>query len=97
MTGLSIFNAYRNWGASARYRPQLKQTIGSDTEERGVVSAATFRHHHGVLGHRFSAPACIGYPVGNSTSYRDLATAENWHFFFAWIVGIINRCGLSRP
>ncbi len=101
-TGLNIFNAHPGlyWGQYGADDDDARRwlEIGSDDSAAGVpygflrIGSLTV-HTTGVLGISSGAngqPQAIAYP-GWATfpSYRDLATARNFHFFFAWVL-IIN-------
>jgi thiosulfate reductase cytochrome b subunit len=102
MTGLNIFNAHPmlywgEYGANPDVGRQWLQ-ISSATDAAGNnygylrIGSLTV-HTTGVLGLSTGAngsPQSIGYPSWSTfPSVRDLATARNWHFFFAWVL-IIN-------
>lgn len=102
MTGLNIFNAHPmlywgQYGANPDVARQWLQ-IGSDTNAAGQdfgflrIGSLTIETT-GVLGLSNGAdgsPQAIGYPSwATFPSYRDLATARTFHFFFAWVL-IIN-------
>ena len=99
MTGLNIFNAYPmlHWGQygaspdAASAWLQIGSTGGADP--RGFVRIGdTVIDTTGVLGFSDSkngAAQAIGYPHWVTfPSYRDLATARNFHLFFAWVLVI---------
>ena len=92
-TGLNIFNAHPAlyWGSYGADADDDKRwlEIGS-TGQQGITRIGPVKlDTTGVLGlsndKRGQAQA-IGFP-GWATfpSYRDLGTARNWHFFFAWV------------
>lgn len=101
MTGLNIFNAHPMlyWGKYGANADVARQwlAIGSGTDAAGQfgylrIGDMTIRTT-GLLGlssNGAGGQQAIGYS-GWATfpSYRDLATARNWHFFFAWVL-IIN-------
>ncbi|OYU14720.1 MAG: hypothetical protein CFE37_09655 [Alphaproteobacteria bacterium PA4] len=102
MTGLNIFNAHPmlywgEYGANPDVARQWLQ-IGADTNAAGQdfgflrIGSLTVETT-GVLGLSTGsngAPSYIGYPSwATFPSYRDLATARTFHFFFAWVL-IIN-------
>ncbi len=101
-TGLNIFNAHPGlyWGQYGADDDDSRRwlEIGSDDTAAGVaygfirIGDLTVRTT-GVLGISKGAngmPQAIAYPSwATFPSYRDLATARNWHFFFAWVL-IIN-------
>jgi thiosulfate reductase cytochrome b subunit len=99
MTGLNIFNAYPmlhwgQYGASPDAEHawlQIGSTGGSNPQgfvRVGDVVVTTT----GVLGRSASKAGpqqAIAYPHwATFPSYRDLATARNFHFFFAWVLVI---------
>ena len=103
MTGLNIFNAYPmlhwgQYGASPDAAPpynsawlQIGSTGGGDPKgfvRVGKVVVTTT----GVLGlsaSKAGLPQAIAYPHwATFPSYRDLATARNFHFFFGWVLVI---------
>ncbi len=97
-TGLNIFNAHPAlyWGQYGADDDDAKRwlEIGSadapDGQAYGFVRIGSLTvKTTGVLGISKGAsgqPAAIGYPSwATFPSYRDLATARNWHFFFAWL------------
>ena len=97
-TGLNIFNAHPAlyWGQYGADDDDAKRwlEIGSADDPSGQaygfvrIGALTVKTT-GVLGLSKGAsgqPSAIGYPSwATFPSHRDLATARNWHFFFAWI------------
>lgn len=96
MTGLNIFNAYPllHWGQYGA-RPDAATAwleIGS-VGNQGFVRIGDLRvETTGVLGlsaSKAGAPQAIAYPHwATFPSYRDLGTARNFHFFFAWVLVI---------
>jgi thiosulfate reductase cytochrome b subunit len=101
MTGLNIFNAHPmlywgHYGANAAEGPDTPWlAIGStnDAEPKGYlrIGALTVTTT-GVLGlseAKDGGTQSIAYPHwATFPSYRDLATARNFHFFFAWVLVI---------
>ncbi len=101
-TGLNIFNAHPilywgQYGADADVTRAWLE-IGADTNAAGVdygfLRIGSFNvTTTGFLGLSTGANGArqaIGYPGWLTfPSYRDLATARNFHFFFAWVL-IIN-------
>jgi thiosulfate reductase cytochrome b subunit len=101
MTGLNIFNAHPAlyWGQFGADDDDAKRwlEIGSaDTpagEAYGFVQIGSLMvTTTGVLGvseGKNGQVAAIGYPHwATFPSYRDLGTARNFHFFFAWMLVI---------
>jgi len=101
MTGLNIFNAHPmlywgQYGANAVEGPDPAWlAIGSTagTNPRGYVRIGDVTiTTTGLLGRSASkagTPQAIAYPHwATFPSYRDLATARNFHFFFAWVLVI---------
>ncbi|KPF78281.1 HupC [alpha proteobacterium AAP81b] len=100
MTGLNIFNAHPSlyWGThganpdtALRWLQIGAQNVGGSL--RGFIDILGARiDTTGLLGvstHN-GAPSVIGYPAwATFPSYRDLATARSFHFFFAWVL-IVN-------
>ncbi len=101
-TGFNIFNAHPalywgQYGADADHARRWLE-IGSDDTPRGVaygfvrIGDLTVRTT-GVLGLSAGKDGklqAIAYPSwATFPSYRDLATARNFHFFFAWVL-IVN-------
>ena len=95
MSGLNIFNAHPRlyWGqfGADSDRPFLELGAqGSEDDPRGFAE---------ILGHRIGTTGILGVSAGPDgdpliqgfpswstlPSWRDLATARRWHFFFAWI------------
>ncbi len=99
MTGLNIFNAHPGlyWGQYGADDDDARRwlEIGSDDTPAGKpygflrIGSLTVTTT-GVLGLSTGAngqPVAIAYPSwATFPSYRDLATARNWHFFFAWVL-----------
>ncbi len=98
-TGLNIFNAHPAlyWGQYGADDDDAKRwlEIGSaDTpggQAYGFLRIGELKiTTTGVLGiskGANGAPSAIGYPSwATFPSQRDLATARNWHFFFAWVL-----------
>ena len=101
MTGLNIFNAHPmlywgHYGANAAEgpdRPWLAIGSTGDAEPKGYVRigdlTVTTTGVLGVSDSKAGAPQSIAYPHwATFPSYRDLATARNFHFFFAWVLVI---------
>jgi thiosulfate reductase cytochrome b subunit len=98
-TGLNIFNAHPGlyWGQFGADDDDAARwlEIGSDDSAAGVpygfirIGSLTV-HTTGVLGISTGAngkPQAIAYPAwATIPSYRDLATARSFHFFFAWVL-----------
>lgn len=97
-TGLNIFNAHPSlyWGQGGATTDTRGQWLaigavqGSNGEPRGMTRVGPVAvDTTGVLGVA-SGPSgarqAQGFPSwATFPSVRDLATARNWHFFFAWI------------
>jgi thiosulfate reductase cytochrome b subunit len=101
MTGLNIFNAHPmlywgHYGANAVEGPDTPWlAIGStdDATPRGYIRigdlTVTTTGVLGVSDSKAGDPQSIAYPHwATFPSYRDLATARNFHFFFAWVLVI---------
>ncbi len=101
-TGLNIFNAHPGlyWGQYGADDDDARRwlEIGSDDTPAGqpygfVRIGSLTVHTTGFLGISTGAngkPQAIAYPSwATFPSYRDLASARNFHFFFAWVL-IIN-------
>ena len=97
MTGFNIFNAYPllHWGqyGASPDAAQAWLQIGSTggREPKGFVRIGdTVVTTTGVLGRsatKAGPSQAIAYPHwATFPSYRDLATARNFHFFFAWVL-----------
>ena len=96
MTGFNIFNAYPllHWGQfgaspdAAGAWLQIGSAGGQGFVRIGDVEVTTT----GVLGQsvgKAGAAQAIAYPHWVTfPGYRDLATARNFHFFFAWVLVI---------
>ncbi|WP_310496077.1 cytochrome b/b6 domain-containing protein [Sandarakinorhabdus sp.] len=94
MTGANIFNAHPRlyWGMAGSVDQRAGQWLeigasGPAAAPRGYLELGNTRiDTTGVLGVS-GANVVVGYP-GWATfpSQRDLATARNWHFFFAWVI-----------
>ncbi len=98
-TGLNIFNAHPAlyWGQfgadddDARRWLEIGSADAPDGSAYGFLRIGSLTvHTTGVLGLSKGSngqPSAIGYP-GWATfpGVRDLATARNWHFFFAWVL-----------
>jgi thiosulfate reductase cytochrome b subunit len=101
-TGLNIFNAHPAlyWGQYGADNDDARRwlEIGSENTPQGVgygfvrIGSLTV-HTTGVLGisrDTHGRLQAIAYPSwATFPSYRDLGTARNFHFFFAWVL-IIN-------
>ena len=101
-SGLNIFNAHPAlyWGQYGADDDDSRRwlEIGSADTPAGAaygfvrIGSLTVRTT-GVLGISAGAngqPQAVGYPAwATFPSYRDLATARSWHFFFAWVL-IVN-------
>ncbi|MBC7505011.1 MAG: cytochrome b/b6 domain-containing protein [Sandarakinorhabdus sp.] len=101
MTGFNIFNAHPmlywgNYGADAALgpdRPWLAIGSTNDAAPKGMIRIGELTViTTGILGvsnSKAGAPQAIAYPHwATFPSYRDLATARNFHFFFAWVLVI---------
>ncbi len=102
LTGLNIFNAHPAlyWGQFGADDDDAQRwlEIGSADNPDGTpygflrIGSLTVRTT-GVLGvssDMNGQPTAIGYPRwATFPSWRDLATARNWHFFWAWVL-IVN-------
>ncbi len=98
-TGLNIFNAHPGlyWGQYGADDDDARRwlEIGSDDTPQGQpygfvrIGTLTVKTT-GFLGISKGAngqPSAIAYPSwATFPSYRDLATARNFHFFFAWVL-----------
>lgn len=98
-TGLNIFNAHPGlyWGQYGAEDDDARRwlEIGSADTPQGVaygfvrIGGLTVRTT-GVLGISTAANGqlqAVAYPSwATFPSYRDLATARNFHFFFAWVL-----------
>lgn len=101
MTGLNIFNAHPSlyWGEYGANPPgaadpswlQIGSTGGASPEGYVRIGDTVFTTT-GVLGRSASKAGpqqAIAYPHwATFPSYRDLGTARNFHFFFAWMLVI---------
>jgi len=98
-TGLNIFNAHPGlyWGQYGADDDDSRRwlEIGSDDDAAGkaygfVRIGSLTVHTTGFLGISKNAAGkdtAIAYPSwATFPSYRDLGTARNWHFFFAWVL-----------
>ncbi len=98
-TGLNIFNAHPGlyWGQFGADNDDSRRwlEIGSDDDAAGkpygfVRIGSLTVHTTGFLGISKNAAGrdiAIAYPSwATFPSYRDLGTARNWHFFFAWVL-----------
>ncbi len=98
-TGLNIFNAHPAlyWGQfgadddDARRWLEIGSADAPDGSAYGFLRIGSLTvHTTGVLGLSKGSngqPSAIGYPSwATFPSVRDLATARNWHFFFAWVL-----------
>lgn len=101
MTGLNIFNAHPGlyWGQygadddDARRWLEIGSADTPDGRPYGFVRVGDVMvHTTGVLGiseNKNGQLQAIAYPHwATFPSYRDLATARNFHFFFAWVLVI---------
>ena len=103
MTGLNIFGAHPalNWGKSSyEGRPPVVE-IGATQDAMGNLVGVTR-----LFGHDFVTTGWLGVTRGPDTeltvsafpswlmvpSYRWLAMARRWHFFFAWVFVINGLC-----
>jgi thiosulfate reductase cytochrome b subunit len=99
MTGLNIFNAHPMlyWGEyganpdTGRQWLQISSAVDAAGQNYGYLRVGDLTvRTTGVLGLSAGpngSPQSIGYPSWSTfPSYRDLATARNWHFFFAWVL-----------
>ena len=101
MTGLNIFNAHPmlywgQYGANAAEGSDpawlaIGSTVGANP--KGYLRIGDWRiTTTGVLGlsdSKAGTPQAIAYPHwATFPSQRDLATARNFHFFFAWVLVI---------
>lgn len=97
-TGLNIFNAHPSlyWGSYGADADDSKRWLeigampGANGEQRGKTRVGPVMvDTTGVLGIATGPngqPQAQGFPSwATFPSIRDLATARNWHFFFAWI------------
>lgn len=99
MTGLNIFNAHPMlyWGEYGANAAEASDpawlVIGNTTAGSGFVRigdlTVTTTGILGVSDSKAGAPQAVAYPHwATFPSYRDLATARNFHFFFAWVLVI---------
>jgi thiosulfate reductase cytochrome b subunit len=101
-TGLNIFNAHPGlyWGQYGADDDDARRWLEIGSADTPAGQAYGFLrigeltvHTTGLLGISTGAngqPQAIAYPSwATIPSYRDLATARNFHFFFAWVL-IIN-------
>jgi thiosulfate reductase cytochrome b subunit len=103
MTGLNIFGAHPalNWGKSSyEGRPPVAE-IGATQDAMGNLVGVTR-----LFGHDFVTTGWLGVTRGADAeltvsafpswlmipSYRWLAMARRWHFFFAWVFVINGLC-----
>ncbi|TRW16888.1 cytochrome b/b6 domain-containing protein [Glacieibacterium frigidum] len=97
-TGLNIFNAHPAlyWGEAGATTDTRGQWLaigavqGAGGEPRGMTRVGPVTVDTtgvlGVAGGPGGQPLAQGFPSWSTfPSVRDLATARNWHFFFAWI------------
>ncbi len=96
-TGLNIFNAHPAlyWGAYGADPDDNKRwleigAINENGEQRGKTRVGPVTvDTTGVLGvaNANGKPLAQGFPSWSTfPSGRDLATARNWHFLFAWVL-----------
>ncbi len=94
MSGLNIFGAHPAlyWGQKAVFaQPWLSITaeMTKGDEMRGVTQLGSAKFDTtGVLGYsgKVGERAPVAFPSWATVpSYRDLADARHWHFFFAWL------------
>jgi thiosulfate reductase cytochrome b subunit len=96
MSGLGIFNAhpYLYWGKQSNFEAPLLSIIaqpGPDGQPRGVTRIAGHSFNtDGVLGasrgRGDTGPSARAFPSwATLPGPQYLATARNWHLFFAWI------------
>lgn len=98
MTGLNIFNAHPSlyWGPYGASPDAAHRWLEIGTRNVGGEARGFFRVGDvtvgttGVLGLSTApngGPNPVAYPSwATFPSYRDLATARNFHFFFAWVL-----------
>lgn len=103
MSGLNIFNAHPAlyWGKSSYEGKPPIMVVGSRENAEGSLSGYTR-----VFGYEFDTTGVLGVsknPRGRIVrtgfpswltipSYRWLAMARRWHFFFAWLLVINGLC-----
>jgi thiosulfate reductase cytochrome b subunit len=94
MSGLNIFGAHPAlyWGQKAVFaQPWLSITaeMAKGDEMRGVTQLGSAKFDTtGVLGYsgKVGDRTPVAFPSWATVpSYRDLADARHWHFFFAWL------------
>ena len=98
-TGLNIFNAHPSlywglYGADSDTERRWLQIGSAGAPAHGFVRIGDLTvRTTGILGLSTGpngVQQAIAYPAwATFPSYRDLATARNWHFFFAWVL-IVN-------
>jgi thiosulfate reductase cytochrome b subunit len=88
-SGFNILSAHPAlyWGAAGNVHDQPWLSIGSQNTPQGARGVVQ------VAGHTLHTTGLLGVSQGMARtfpswamipSYRDLATARRWHFFFAW-------------
>ncbi len=98
-TGLNIFNAHPAlyWGQygadddDARRWLEIGSADSPDGKPYGFLRIGSLTVHTtsllGISAGADGQPQAIAYPAwATFPSYRDLATARNFHFFFAWVL-----------
>lgn len=109
MTGFNIFNAHPRlyWGDAGSVDQRSGQwlEIGAWPGGNGMVGAVQF----GRTGPRIETTGLLGLSKGANgrqqpiaypawatfPSWRDLATARNWHFFMAWLLVLNGAVALA--
>jgi thiosulfate reductase cytochrome b subunit len=105
-SGLNILAAHPAlyWGAAGNVHDQPWLSISSQNSPSGVQGQLR------VGGRAFNTTGLIGASQGSARvfpswamipSYRDLATARRWHFFFAWVFVLsgafyVISCAITR-
>jgi thiosulfate reductase cytochrome b subunit len=90
MSGANILMAHPQlyWGQSGNIHDRPWLTIGARSSPQGLQGVTT------IAGFEFKTTGVLGVSGGQDRtlpswatlpSYRDLATARRWHFFFAWM------------
>jgi thiosulfate reductase cytochrome b subunit len=94
MSGLNIFGAHPAlyWGQKAAFSQpwlSINAVMTKGDEMRGVTQLGSAKFDTtGVLGYsgRKGERTPVAFPAWATVpSYRDLADARHWHFFFAWL------------
>lgn len=89
MSGMMIFNAHPRlyWGEDGFMAPDAWLVIGHKGESGFLRLGSLELPTTGVLG--YAQGKALAFPplVTIPTSY-DLAAAREWHFFFAWLLGL---------